>query len=113
MRPVFYRFATRYPRMARSSGSRLRKVLEPDSLVGTPTPFFGSPWRKLNRKNSNPSTNATANGSPRSIAATRSLEKKAAKWNDMYTIPIASGCIAGESIMGVLLAGLEALRSMH
>ncbi len=41
------------------------------------------------------------------------LEKKAAKWNDMYTIPIASGCIAGESIMGVVLAALEALRSMH
>jgi len=34
------------------------------------------------------------------------LEKRAAKWNDMYTIPIASGCIAGESIAGVLLAGL-------
>ena len=41
------------------------------------------------------------------------LEKKAAKWNDMYTIPIASGCIAGESIMGVILAVLEAIRSMH
>ncbi len=36
------------------------------------------------------------------------LEKRAAKWNDMYTIPIASGCIAGESIMGVVLAGLMA-----
>ncbi|MFH1010732.1 MAG: OPT family oligopeptide transporter [bacterium] len=36
------------------------------------------------------------------------LEKRAAKWNDMYTIPIASGCIAGESIAGVLLAGLMA-----
>lgn len=36
------------------------------------------------------------------------LEKKAGKWNDMFTIPIASGCIAGESIMGVVLAGLVA-----
>jgi uncharacterized oligopeptide transporter (OPT) family protein len=36
------------------------------------------------------------------------LEKRAPKWNDMYTIPIASGCIAGESIMGVVLAGLMA-----
>ena len=37
------------------------------------------------------------------------LEKKAAKWHDMYTIPIASGCIAGESIMGVFLAARDAL----
>jgi uncharacterized oligopeptide transporter (OPT) family protein len=37
------------------------------------------------------------------------LEKKAAKWNDMFTIPIASGCIAGESIMGVILAVLTAI----
>jgi OPT family oligopeptide transporter len=36
------------------------------------------------------------------------LEKKAPKWNDMYTIPIASGGIAGESIMGVILAALVA-----
>ena len=36
------------------------------------------------------------------------LEKKAAKWNESYTIPIASGCIAGESIMGVVLAALVA-----
>jgi uncharacterized oligopeptide transporter (OPT) family protein len=36
------------------------------------------------------------------------LEKRASKWNDMYTIPIASGCIAGESIMGVIIAGLMA-----
>jgi len=41
------------------------------------------------------------------------LEKKAAKWNDMYTVPIASGCIAGESIMGVLLAGLMAAGVLH
>ncbi len=41
------------------------------------------------------------------------LEKKASKWNDMYTIPIASGCIAGESIMGVILAGLMAFGFMH
>jgi uncharacterized oligopeptide transporter (OPT) family protein len=34
------------------------------------------------------------------------LEKRAPKWNDMYTIPIASGCIAGESIAGVIVAGL-------
>ncbi|MDD5089265.1 MAG: OPT/YSL family transporter, partial [bacterium] len=34
------------------------------------------------------------------------LEKRAPKWNDMYTIPIASGCIAGESIAGVILAAL-------
>jgi uncharacterized oligopeptide transporter (OPT) family protein len=37
------------------------------------------------------------------------LERRAPKWNDMYTIPIASGCIAGESIMGVVLAVLSAL----
>ncbi len=37
------------------------------------------------------------------------LEKKARRWNDMYTIPIASGCIAGESIMGVVIAALLAL----
>jgi uncharacterized oligopeptide transporter (OPT) family protein len=38
------------------------------------------------------------------------LEKKAAKLSEMYTIPVASGCIAGESIMGVFLAILVALR---
>ena len=32
------------------------------------------------------------------------LERTAPKWNESYTIPIASGCIAGESIMGVILA---------
>jgi uncharacterized oligopeptide transporter (OPT) family protein len=37
------------------------------------------------------------------------LEKKAAKWSDMYTIPVASGCIAGESIMGVIIAILTVL----
>jgi uncharacterized oligopeptide transporter (OPT) family protein len=37
------------------------------------------------------------------------LEKKAKDWNNMYTIPIASGCIAGESIMGVIVAILMAL----
>jgi uncharacterized oligopeptide transporter (OPT) family protein len=37
------------------------------------------------------------------------LERRAPRWNDMYTIPIASGCIAGESIMGVVLAVLSAL----
>ncbi len=36
------------------------------------------------------------------------LERKAANWNTTYTIPIASGCIAGESIMGVVLAVLLA-----
>ena len=41
------------------------------------------------------------------------LEKKAAKWSDMYTIPIASGCIAGESIMGVILAALIAFGVMQ
>jgi OPT family oligopeptide transporter len=41
------------------------------------------------------------------------LEKKAAKWNDMYTVPIASGCIAGESITGVVLAALVALGLMQ
>ncbi|MGO8926782.1 MAG: OPT family oligopeptide transporter [Limisphaerales bacterium] len=40
------------------------------------------------------------------------LEKKAPKWNNTYTIPIASGCIAGESIMGVILAALMALGVM-
>ncbi len=32
------------------------------------------------------------------------LEKNAAKWNDMNTVPIASGWIAGESIAGVVVA---------
>jgi uncharacterized oligopeptide transporter (OPT) family protein len=36
------------------------------------------------------------------------LGKRAPKWNDKYTIPIASGCIAGESIMGVIVAALMA-----
>ena len=36
------------------------------------------------------------------------LEKQVPKWNETYTIAIASGCIAGESIMGVVLAGLTA-----
>jgi uncharacterized oligopeptide transporter (OPT) family protein len=40
------------------------------------------------------------------------LEKKAAKWNEMYTVPVASGCIAGESIMGVILAALAAMGLM-
>ena len=40
------------------------------------------------------------------------LEKKAPNWNDTYTIPIASGCIAGESIMGVILAALMAFGIM-
>lgn len=31
------------------------------------------------------------------------LTKKAANWNEKYTIPIASGVIAGESLMGVFL----------
>jgi uncharacterized oligopeptide transporter (OPT) family protein len=37
------------------------------------------------------------------------LQHKAPQWNSVYTIPIASGCIAGESIMGVILAALMAL----
>jgi uncharacterized oligopeptide transporter (OPT) family protein len=41
------------------------------------------------------------------------LERKAPKWNNTYTIPIASGCIAGESIMGVILAALMAFGLMH
>ena len=41
------------------------------------------------------------------------LEKKAPNWNSTYTIPIASGCIAGESIMGVILAALLALGVLH
>ena len=41
------------------------------------------------------------------------LEKWVPKWNATYTIPIASGCIAGESIMGVILAVLLALGLMH
>ncbi|RQV97195.1 OPT family oligopeptide transporter [bacterium] len=40
------------------------------------------------------------------------MEKKAAKTNDMYTIPVASGCIAGESIMGVALAAAIAFNIM-
>jgi len=41
------------------------------------------------------------------------LEKKAAKWNEMYTVPVASGCIAGESIMGVIIATLIAAGVMQ
>jgi uncharacterized oligopeptide transporter (OPT) family protein len=41
------------------------------------------------------------------------LEKNARKWSDMYTIPIASGCIAGESIMAVTIATLIALGLKH
>jgi uncharacterized oligopeptide transporter (OPT) family protein len=41
------------------------------------------------------------------------LGKTAPKLNDMYTIPVASGCIAGESIMGVVIATLIALGVMH
>ena len=41
------------------------------------------------------------------------LERKAPKWNNTYTIPIASGCIAGESIMGMILAALMAFGVMH
>jgi uncharacterized oligopeptide transporter (OPT) family protein len=41
------------------------------------------------------------------------LERKAPKWNNTYTIPIASGCIAGESIMGVILAALMAFGVMR
>ncbi len=37
------------------------------------------------------------------------LERKAKKWNEMYTIPVASGWIAGESVMGVILAGTTVL----
>ena len=37
------------------------------------------------------------------------LERNAPKWHASYTIPIASGCIAGESIMGVILAVLLAM----
>jgi uncharacterized oligopeptide transporter (OPT) family protein len=40
------------------------------------------------------------------------LEKKAPRWNNTYTIPLASGCIAGESIMGVILAALLAFGVM-
>jgi uncharacterized oligopeptide transporter (OPT) family protein len=40
------------------------------------------------------------------------LEKKAPKWNDMYTIAIASGGIAGESIAGVVLAAIDAFGRM-
>lgn len=36
------------------------------------------------------------------------LERKAKNWNEMYTIPVASGWIAGESVMGVVLAALLA-----
>ena len=41
------------------------------------------------------------------------LERKTPRWNSTYTIPIASGCIAGESIMGVILAVLAALGLSH
>ncbi len=41
------------------------------------------------------------------------LENKTPKWNATYTIAIASGCIAGESIMGVILAALIAVGILH
>jgi hypothetical protein len=40
------------------------------------------------------------------------LEKKVPKWSDMYVVPIASGCIAGESIMAVILAAIDTLSQM-
>jgi uncharacterized oligopeptide transporter (OPT) family protein len=40
------------------------------------------------------------------------LEKKAPKRSNTCMIPIASGCIAGESIMGVILAALMAFGVM-
>jgi uncharacterized oligopeptide transporter (OPT) family protein len=40
------------------------------------------------------------------------LERKAKNWNEMYTIPVASGWIAGESVMGVVLAALIAFGVM-
>ena len=41
------------------------------------------------------------------------LEKRVPKWNEMFTIPIASGFIAGESIAAVLLMGLVAAGILH
>jgi uncharacterized oligopeptide transporter (OPT) family protein len=41
------------------------------------------------------------------------LAKAVPKWSEMYVIPIASGCIAGESIMAVVLATLTALGVIH
>jgi uncharacterized oligopeptide transporter (OPT) family protein len=41
------------------------------------------------------------------------LERKAPQWNGLYTIPVASGGIAGESIMGVILAVLTAVGLRH
>jgi uncharacterized oligopeptide transporter (OPT) family protein len=41
------------------------------------------------------------------------LEKKAPKWSEMYTIPVASGFIAGESLMAVVLAALTAFNVIH
>jgi uncharacterized oligopeptide transporter (OPT) family protein len=41
------------------------------------------------------------------------LERKAPRWNGLYTIAVASGGIAGESIMGVILAVLTAVGIRH
>jgi uncharacterized oligopeptide transporter (OPT) family protein len=41
------------------------------------------------------------------------LERRAPKWNETYTVPLASGGIAGESIMGVILAVLQAVGIIH
>jgi uncharacterized oligopeptide transporter (OPT) family protein len=41
------------------------------------------------------------------------LTKIAPKWSEMYVIPIASGCIAGESIMAVVLAALMTFGVIH
>jgi uncharacterized oligopeptide transporter (OPT) family protein len=38
------------------------------------------------------------------------LEKRAPKWNEAFTIPVASGFIAGESIMGVFFALVDILK---
>jgi putative OPT family oligopeptide transporter len=40
------------------------------------------------------------------------LSKRAEHTASMYTIPVASGLIAGESLMGVLMAGLRAMGAM-
>ena len=41
------------------------------------------------------------------------LARKAPKWNDQFTVPVSSGLIAGESLMGVAIAILTVLKVLE
>ena len=40
------------------------------------------------------------------------LSKYAKKWHERYTVPVSSGIIAGESLMGVAIALVTALPNL-